>query len=93
MCLVPGSEGGSVDLHDRGFGQGVCAHEFVVGRVVGHDDDADLAGDSFAAPAEVAGLEAQGSVFGVSSTGAHEVDSLGSDTGVGGLTTFLEGSD
>ena len=90
--LVPGLERRGVNLHDGGASEGVCADEFVVGRMVGHDDDADLARDAFAAPGEVAGFEAQGAVFGVAAAGADEVDAFGADAGVGGLTTFLEGS-
>ncbi len=60
--------------------------------MVGYDDDADLAGDAFAAPGEVAGFEAQGAVLGVAAAGADEMDSLAADAGVGWLTTFLKGS-
>jgi len=31
VSLVPLSEGSSVDLDDGGFGEGVCADEFIVG--------------------------------------------------------------
>lgn len=92
MSLVPCSEGSSVDLYDGSFGESVGSDEFVVGRMVCHDDDADLAGDTLAAPREVAGFEAQGAVFGVAATGADKMDALGTDTGVGWLATFLEGS-
>ena len=90
MCLEPLTEGSGIDLHDGGFGEGVCADEFVVGGVVGDGDDADFAGDAFGAPGEVAGVETEAAVFGVAATGADEVDALGSDTGVGWLATFLE---
>jgi hypothetical protein len=57
VCLVPGAEWRGVDLNNSGTGEGVCANEFVVGRVVGYDDDSDLASDALAAPGEVAGLK------------------------------------
>jgi hypothetical protein len=90
--LVPGPEGRGVDLDDGGLGQGVCAHELVVGRVVDDADDARLAADALAAPREAAGLEAQGAELAVAAAGADEVDALGADARVGGLTALLESS-
>lgn len=92
VSFVPGAEGSSVDLHHGGLGQGVCADEFVVGGMVGDDDDANLAGNALTAPGEVAALQTQGSVFGVATSGAHKMDSLVADTGVGWLTALLESS-
>ena len=92
MRLVPLSKGRRVDLHDGGFGQRVGAHELVVRRVEGHDDDAHFAGDAFGAPGEVARVEAEGPVFLVAAAGADEVDAFGADAGVGGLAAFFEGS-
>lgn len=92
VCFVPLSERSSVDLDDGGLSQGVGSDEFVVGRVVGDDDDTDFAGDTLATPAEVAGFEAEGSVFGVTTSGAYKMNSFVADTGVRWLTTLLEGS-
>jgi len=90
--LEPLAEGRGVDLHDGGFGEGVGAHEFVVGGVVGDGDDAYFARDAFGAPGEVAGVEAEGAVFGVAAAGADEVDAFGADAGCGRLAAFFEGS-
>jgi hypothetical protein len=57
-------------LDDGGFGEGVCADEFVVRRMEGDDDDTDFASDSFRAPGEVAGFETEGTVFLVSTSRA-----------------------
>ena len=57
-----------------------------------HTDDTDFASDAFTAPSEVAGIETEGTEFAVAATGANEMDALGADTGVGRLTTFLDGS-
>ena len=92
MCLEPLSEGCSVHLDNGRFREGVRADEFVVGRMVGHVDDADLAAHTFRAPGEVAGVEAEGAVLVVAAPDADDVDSFGADTGVGWLTAFLEGS-
>ncbi len=92
MCLVPLTERCGVDLDDRGFGKRVRADEFVVRRMEGHLDDADLAGDAFGAPGEVAGIEAEGAILGVTTTGADEMDTLGADTGVGWLAALLKSS-
>lgn len=88
--LVPLSEGGSVDLDDGAAGQGVCADELVVGGVVGDGNDTGLAGAALGGPGEVARVETQGTVLGVTTTGADGVDSLGADLGVGTLAASLE---
>lgn len=90
VSLVPLSEGSSVDLDDGGLGQGVGADQFVVGRVVDDHDHTGLARDAFGAPGEVTRVETEGTVLGVTTTGADKVDSLGANTGVGGLATLLE---
>ena len=92
MRLVPLTERGGVDLDDGGFGKRVRADEFVVRRMEGHADDADFARYAFGAPGEVAGFESEGTVFGVTTTGADEMDTLGADTGVGWLATLLKSS-
>lgn len=90
--LVPLPEGRGIDLDHGGPGEGVGTDEFVVRRVEGHSDDTDFAGDAFATPSEVAGIDAEGTEFAVSATSADEMDALGSNTGVGGLTALLESS-
>jgi hypothetical protein len=92
MSLEPGTERCGIDLDDGGLGQGICADEFVVGRVESDDDDTALAGYALGAPAEVAGVETKGSEFAVAAADADEMDALVADTGVGRLATFLEGS-
>jgi len=77
-------------LHDCRFGEGVCSDELVVGGMERHADDTNFAGDGLGAPGEVAGIEAESSEFAVAATGADKMDALGTDTGVGRLTTFLE---
>lgn len=92
MCLIPLTEGVGIDLDHGSLGKSVRADEFVVGRVEGDGNDTDFAGDALAAPGEIAGIETQGAEFAVAATRADEMDTLGTDTGVGRLATFLEGS-
>lgn len=92
VSLVPLSEGSGINLNDGGLGQGVGANQFVVGGVVGHNDDTGLARDALGTPREVARLETEGTELAVTTTGADQVDSLSTDTGVGGLATLLERS-
>lgn len=92
VCLIPLSEGSGVDLDNGGFGEGVCADEFVVRWVVRDNDHTDFAGDTLGAPGEVTGFETEATEFLVSTTGADDVNSLGANTGVGWLTTLLESS-
>lgn len=58
----------------------------------GDTDDTGLAGDTLGAPGEVTGLETEGTELLVATTGADQVNTLGTDTGVGGLATLLESS-
>lgn len=88
--LVPLSEGGGVDLDNGAAGQGVCADQLVVGRVVGDGNDTGLAGAALGGPGEVTGVEAQGTVLVVTATSADGVDSLGTNLGVGTLAASLE---
>lgn len=89
--LVPLAEGVGVDLDDGGLGEGVGAHELVVGGVEGDGDDTHFARDALAAPGEVAGVEAQRAELAVAAARAHEMDALGADARVGWLAPFLEG--
>jgi len=59
----------------------------------GHSDDTDFAGDGFGAPREVAGVETKSAEFAVTAAGTDKMDTLGTDTGVGGLATLLESSE
>lgn len=88
--LVPLTEGGGVDLDDGRLGESVCPDELVVGGVVGHADDADLAGGALGGPGEVTAVEAQGTVLVVAAAGADGVDALGTDTGLSRLAAALE---
>lgn len=92
VCLVPLTERCGVDLDDGGFGKRIRADELVVRRMEGHANDADFAGYAFRAPGEVARFEAEGTIFGVTTTGADEMDTLSADTGVGWLATLLKSS-
>jgi len=58
----------------------------------GNDNDTGLSGDTLATPAEVASLESQASELSVAAAGADEMDALGTNSSVGWLPTFLEGS-
>lgn len=80
-------------MDNSGFGESVCADEFVVGGMEFHRDDTNFASNAFRAPGEVAGIETKGAEFLVPTAGANKMDTFGADTGVCGLTTFLECSD
>ena len=90
--LVPLSEGRRVDLHHGRLGQRVGPDQLVVRRVVHHPDHAGLARNPLGTPREVARVQTQRAVLGVTTPGPHKVDALGADTRVGRLTTLLEGS-
>ena len=92
MSLVPLTERSGIDLDNSRLGQGVGADELVVGRVEGDGNDADLAGNALGTPREVARVEAESAELAVTTTGTDKMDTLGANTGVGGLTTLLESS-
>ena len=92
MRFIPLAEGCGVNLHDSALGEGVCADEFVVGRVEVDADDADFARDAFAGPAEVAAVEAQRAELSVAAAGADEMDAFVPDARVGWLAALLESS-
>ena len=56
------------------------------------DNDTDFPGNALGAPAEVAAVKTQSTVFGVAAAGADEMDALVADTGVGWLAALLESS-
>ena len=88
--LVPLAEWCGIDLDDGASGQGIGSDEFVVGRVVDDGDDTALSGAALGTPGKVASLEAQGSIFVVSTTSSDGVNTLGADTGVGTLAASFE---
>ena len=88
--LVPLSEGSGIDLNDGGLGEGVGSDELVVGGVVHDDDDSDLASNTFGGPGEVTGLKTEGTELAVATAGTDEMDSLGTDPGVGFLSAGFE---
>ena len=92
VSLVPLAERSSINLDDGRLGQGVGTDQFVVRRVVRHTNHTGLAGNTLGAPGEVTGVETEGTELLVTTTSADQVNSLGTDTGVGGLTTLVERS-
>lgn len=92
VCLIPLTERGGIDLDHSGLGEGVGTDKLVIGRVISDDDDTSLASAAFRGPGEVAGVETQRTVLVVATAGADNVNTFGTDTGVGRLTTRLEGS-
>lgn len=90
VSLVPLPEGSGIDLDDGSLGQGVGTDKFVVGRVEDDSNDTGLLSDGLAAPREVTGVDAEGTELAVTTTGADNMNTLGADTGVGGLAAELE---
>jgi hypothetical protein len=87
------SEWRGVDLDNSSFCEGICSDEFVVGRMVGDDNDADFASNALRTPREVASFETESAEFLVTSSRTDEMDALGTDTGVGWLTALFECSE
>lgn len=77
-------------MNDGGFGEGIGSDEFVVGGMESDDDHTDLARDALRSPREVASFETESTELSVATAGTDEMDSLGSDTGVGFLSAGFE---
>lgn len=92
MCFKPLPEGCSVDLDDGGSRESVGSDQFVVGRVIGDRNDTDFASDALGSPGEVAAVETKGAELPVAAASPHKRNALPSDSGVGRLSSFLEGS-
>lgn len=88
--LIPLSERGSINVDNGRLGEGVGSDEFVVGRMESDDNHTDFAGNALRSPREVAGFETESTELSVATTGTDEMDSLGSDTGVGFLSAGFE---
>jgi len=90
MCLIPLPERSSIDLNHSGLCESIGTDELVVRRMVCDDDDSNLSGDPFRSPREIARLKTKSTELSIASTSTDEMDSLGTDTGVGFLTTGFE---
>ena len=87
---VPGTEGGSVNLHNARLHKGLGAHQLVVGRVVADVEDTSLVGGVLRAPGKVTGVEAESAELHVATTAAHGANvSMGRELGVGRLAAEL----
>ena len=58
--------------------------------MVGHGDDTHFPGYAFRAPGEVAGVETEGTIFGVAAASADEMNTLSANPSIGWLTAFFE---
>lgn len=92
MCFVPLAKWSGIDLNNGGFGESVGADEFVIGRMVGDNDDADFASNSLRTPGKIARFKSKCTVFGIATPGADKMDTLIPDPSVCWLAAFLEGS-
>lgn len=90
MLLEPLTEGSSVDLNDTVLYQCLCADKFVVGCIVDDIYNTGFAGDRFGGPGKISSFKTQSTLFDVSSTDTDQMDTLGTQLGVGWLTSELK---
>lgn len=88
--LVPLTEGSGINLDDGRLDKGLGTDKLVVAGIVDNIDDTGLAANSFASPGEVARVKTQGTLLDVTTTDTDGVDTLGTELGVGSLTTEIE---
>jgi len=90
MALVPVLEGVGVDQHDGTLDEGLGAHQFVVGGIVGDVQHADLSGADLGTPGKVSGVQSKGAELFVAATRPYLVDARFADLGHGRRTSHLE---
>ena len=90
MSLIPLTEGGGIDLDDGSLNQSLGTNKFVVTGIVDNIDDTGLAADGLTTPGETARIETESTVLDVTSTDTDGMDTLGTELGVGRLTTKFE---
>lgn len=88
--LVPRLEGVGVDEDDGTLHESLGTDQLVVGGIVDHVEDTDLARAHLGTPGEVTGVEAEGAELLVASAGANLGDALLADLGHGGGAAHLE---
>jgi hypothetical protein len=84
------TERSSIDLDDGTLDKSVCTNQFVVGGIVSDGQDTGLAGDALGTPGKVTGFETESTTLKVATTNTDQVNTLGTQLGVGGLATQLE---
>mmetsp|Transcript_30906 Transcript_30906/g.68441 ORF Transcript_30906/g.68441 Transcript_30906/m.68441 type:complete len:229 (+) Transcript_30906:164-850(+) len=90
VCLVPLLEGSSINLDDGVLHQSLGTDKLVVRGVVGHIQNADLAGDSLSAPGKVAVVKTQSPELVVATTHTNLPNShVGGQLGVSRHTSHL----
>lgn len=90
MSLIPLTEGGGINLNDGSLHQSLGTDKFVVAGIVDNIDDTGLTADGLATPGETARIKTESTVLDVTSTDTDGVDTLGTELGVGRLTTKFE---
>jgi hypothetical protein len=88
--FVPLTERSGINLDDGTLDESVGTDQFVVGGVVNDSQDTSLAGDTLGTPGEVTGLETESTTLEVTTADTNQVNTLGTQLGVGRLTTQLE---
>ena len=84
------TERSSINLNDGRLGQSVSTDKLVVTGVVNDANDTSFAGNTLSTPREVTRIKTKSTELLVTTTSADRVDTLGTDSGIGGLTAGLK---
>lgn len=90
LAEVPQTEGVGIDGDDGVLDDGLSSDELVVGGVVDNVENLALLGNGLGAPAEVASIDAEGSVLVVAASAANRPDARLTKLGHGRLAAHLE---
>jgi len=90
MCLIPLSEGCTINCNNGILYKGLCTDHFIVASIVYNINDTGLASQTFTSPGKVTSVKAKSPVFLVSTPGTDSVDTLRSKLCIGSRTSKLE---
>lgn len=88
--FVPGLEGMGINNDDGSLDQSLGTDQFIVGGIVDHIQDTDLAGADFGTPRKVSAFQTQRAEFQVASAAANGMNSLFANLGAGSGSSHEE---
>ena len=87
VLFPPLTKRSGINLHNTVLYQTLCSDKLVVGSVENDVDNTGFPGDRFRTPRKISCIKTESALFNVSSTDTDSMNTLGSNLGVGWLTT------
>ena len=90
MGFIPILERVGINKNDGSLDEGLGTNQLVIGGIVSNIKNTDLSGADLGSPGEVSRVQSKSTELHVSSSGTDRVDSLLSDTSIGGRASHQE---